>query len=116
MATDTNPTPPDGATDVVEQPDDDQFALSPGEDIIGKILTMRAVETEFPDGGTGQSGILTLELEDGDVVDYFAKGEAKRAFNDDRLERGSTYWIAKMAEVEEVQGTEYNPTKLKKIE
>lgn len=112
MATD-NPTPPDGATSVVEQSDhDDNFELSPGEAIEPRLLSSRHVETDF-----GESGILTLEIEDGErVVDYFAKDEVKTAYNADQLERGATYWIAKMAETEEVNGNEYNPTKLQRIE
>jgi hypothetical protein len=111
MATD-NPTPPEGAKSVVEQSDDSEnFELSPGEEIIGRLVTHRQVETEY-----GESAILTLETEDGNVVDYFAKDEVKRAAKQGNLERGATYWIAKMAETREVNGNEYYPTKLKQID
>lgn len=112
MATD-NPTPPDGAKSVVSTDDDnEQFSLSPGEAITARVVQINPVETEF-----GDSAILTLELEDdGELVDYFAKDEVKRAVNNDALERGGVYWIAKMAETEEVNGNEYNPTQLRQIE
>ena len=111
MATD-NPTPPDGAKNVVQNSDDnDNLELSPGEEIIGRVVSINHVETEF-----GESAILTLETEDGDFVDYFAKDEAKQAANQGNIEQGSTYWIAKMAETAEVNGNEYNPTKFRQIE
>ena len=111
MATD-NPTPPEGAKSVVEQSDDSEnFKLSPGEETIARLVTVEPVETEY-----GESAILTLETEDGEIVDLFARDEVKRAYKQDRLERGATYWIAKMADTQEVNGNEYYPTKLKQIE
>lgn len=111
MATD-NPTPPDGAKSVVQDAgDSENFELSPGEAVTARLVTFRKVETEY-----GESAIMTLETEDGDMVDYFAKDEAKRAANAGNLERGGTYWIAKMAETAEVNGNEYYPTKFRQIE
>jgi len=110
MATD-NPTPPEGAQSVTESSDDSDFReLSPGEAITARLLSMRPTESEY-----GESAILTLEDEDGEVFDYFAKDEVKTAAKQDNLERGATYWIAKMAETAEVNGNEYNPTKLRKV-
>jgi hypothetical protein len=112
MATESDPTPPDGAKDVVQSGDNDEnFELSPGEEIVARIVTIQPVESEW-----GESAILTLETEDGDFVDYFAKDEVKRAYRQDNLERGATYWIAKMSSTEEVNGNEFHPTKLKQIE
>lgn len=111
MATE-NPKPPEGAKTLGSSSNDgDQYELSPGEAITARVLTMRGVETEH-----GESGILTLELEDGDVVDYFCKGGAKRAFNEGEIEQGATYWIAKDVDEEEFNGTTYHPTRIAEIE
>ena len=112
MATD-NPTPPEGAKKLAsDDEDNDQFSLSPGEEITARVLTMRRVETEF-----GESGVLTLELqEDGEVVDYFAKDEVKQAFNAERIERGDTLWIAKGVDEKEIEGNSYHPTMCRQIE
>jgi len=111
MAAD-KPTPPKGARSVASDSDqDEQISLSPGESIQGRVLTMRQVETDY-----GESGIVTLELEDGEVVDYFCKGEAKQAFLSGSIDRGMDVWIAKDVDEEEYQGTSYYPTMFRVIE
>lgn len=110
MATE-NPTPPEGAKDVVQQSDDSEnFTLSPGEAITARLVSIQPTESEF-----GKSAILTLELESGEFVDLFAKDQVKKAYKQGNLKQGSTYWIGKHAETNEIDGTEYYPVDLKQI-
>jgi hypothetical protein len=108
MATE-DPQPPQNAKSAVEETAyDDELDPTPGESYTGRILNITPQETDY-----GESAVLTLELEDEDrVVDYFCRSEAKRAYKQGNLERGQKIWLGVQTEVQEVNGTEYNPHEL----
>lgn len=105
-------SPPDGAKDVVES-NAESYNLEPGETFTGRLLNIRPTETEY-----GRSAQLTFELEDdGEIIQYFVEDEVKRAFKQDQLETGETYWIGKESTQASISssGNTYFPVRIKQL-
>jgi hypothetical protein len=112
MATD-KPTPPEGFEPFESETDGDEptVELDPGEVIEGVVLDL--VEGEYDDGGTWYR--LKIKDQSRGVVRYFAKGQAKRAASEGRIEVGEPIWVAMDTEQDSFEDggetVEYYPTK-----
>ena len=117
----TKPTPPSGSTQVgAGSVDYDSFELEPGEAFTGRLVT-----TSHYDGDYGASCFATFELtdaghlpdfEEGDLVELFARSGLKRAYNDDELQRGGSYWVCKDTDVSEVNGNEFYEIEVRSLD
>ena len=99
MATD-EPTPPEGFGEFEPETSDDTDGietvdLSPGESLSGMVLNVTEGEND-----NGPWVRLKLKDDNHGVCVYFAKGDVKRAFYEDRINEGEPIWIAKRTEEE----------------
>ena len=112
MAT-NKPTPPEGFEAFQPESDGDEptVELEPGEVIEGVVLGIS--EGEYDDGGKWYR--LKVKDESRGVVRYFAKGEAKAAAAENRIEVGEPIWIAMDTEQDSFENNgetiEFYPTK-----
>lgn len=113
MATD-DPTPPEGFGEFEPEPTDDDgietIELSPGESVNGLVLSVRDGEND-----NGPWVRLKIKDETRGIVIYFAKGDVKRAYYEDRISEGEPIWIAKTTEEDSFTNNDgeevtYNPT------
>ena len=95
MAAD-KPTPPEGFTpvDPSGSDDDEQYPtidLDPGESIQGRVIDIL--------DGEGDYGpwyrLRMIDTETGEIFDYFAEDDVKKAVTQDKLTEGDHVWIGK---------------------
>lgn len=114
MAADS-PTPPKGFGEFEPEGGNDDESietveLSPGETLSGLVLNAYDGEND-----NGPWVRMKIKDEDRGVVVYFAKGDAKRAFYEGRVEEGEPIWVAMKTEEETFKDDDgetvtYNPT------
>jgi|GEM_PF-621817 len=114
MATE-NPQPPEGFDEAQfsnqnDSEDVETVNLGPGESIEGTVVNVQDGENE-----NGDWFRLRINTEERGVVDYFAKGDVKKAVRAGEVRPNRDIWIAKKAdEVEFVnddgEEVSYNPT------
>ena len=95
---------PSGGSDDVET-----IELSPGETIQGTLVQARDGEGEY-----GPYALLRVSDEERGLIDFFAKGEAKRMYFADDLAVGDELWIGMSTETDTYDGNEYNPVLCRK--
>lgn len=116
MATE-NPQPPEGFDEAQfsnqnDSEDVETVTLEPGEAIAGTVVSVQGGENE-----NGDWFRLRINAEDRGVIDYFAKGDVKKAVRSGEVRANRDIWIAKKADelqFEDDDGEEvsYNPTKV----
>lgn len=114
-----NNEPPEGYDEVEFENDRsgegvDDFEMEPGDVIEGRVVGVNSGETEEQ----GDWYRLRIDSEARAIVDWFAKGDAKRAAREGRVSVGDRIWAA-MSEDEESfeRGGEtvtYNPVSFAK--
>lgn len=113
MSTD-KPTPPSGFEQFEDETEVDgdvsTVELEPGDVLNGIVLDLTEGEGDY-----GPWYRLKIKDESRGVVNYFAKGQVKRAAAQERIEVGEEIWVAmdtEEATLERDDGTEvqYNPT------
>lgn len=77
--------PPEGFT---EYQDGETVELEPGDELQGVVLGIQSGETE-----NGRWYRMSIKVEDGKEVEYFAKGDAKRALQNEDVETADEVWI-----------------------
>jgi hypothetical protein len=116
MATE-NPQPPEGFDEAQfsnqnDSEDVETVNLDAGESISGTVVSLQDGENE-----NGDWYRLRINSEDRGVVDYFAKGDVKKAARAGEVRPNRDIWIAKQADVVEFEDDDgeavsYNPTKV----
>lgn len=112
-----NPSPPEGYDEVEFENRRDsegveELELSPGETLEGRVVGLKDGESKHGDWFR-----LRVDSDGDDIVDYFAKGDVKRACREGKVRVGSTVWIAMMTETESFENDdgeeqEYHPTEI----
>lgn len=115
MAAET-PTPPEGYdeaefTNQNEDEDVQTIELEPGETLEGTVVSVQDGENE-----NGDWYRLRINSESRGVVDYFAKGDVKKAVRAGEVRPNRSIWIAMAAEEEQFERDgdtiTYNPTRI----
>lgn len=115
MATE-NPSPPKGYDEAQFSNQNDSenvetVELEPGESIEGTVVSVQDGENE-----NGDWYRLRINTEERGVVDYFAKGDVKKAVRAGEVRANRDIWIAMSPQEEQFirNGDEitYNPTKV----
>jgi len=107
------PSAPEGFVDAAPERTDGEepeIELASGEEILGVVLETVEGENQY-----GPWVLFRIKDENRDeVIRYFARDEAKRAYFNENIEDGDTVWIARATEeVEMSNGDEYLPTHCK---
>lgn len=114
-----NNEPPEGYDEVEFENDQsgegvDDFEMEPGDAIEGRVVGVSSGETEEQ----GDWYRLRVDSEELGIVDWFAKGDAKRAAREGRVSVGDRIWAAMSEEEESFErGDEtitYNPVSFAK--